>query len=68
MVENIDQYFLKSKMTSLNVVFCAQLKDIQFTLTDSKDSQRERVRETTDTLHLKITKLKTDSSLKLHYG
>lgn len=41
MVENIDQYFLKSKMTSLNVVFCAQLKDIQFTLTDSKDSQRE---------------------------
>ena len=32
MAENVEQYFLMSKMTSLNVTFCPQLKDIQFTL------------------------------------
>ena len=40
MLKNDDQCFPKPKMTSSNVLFCPQLKDIQFTVTEESRNQK----------------------------
>ena len=40
MVKNVDQCFPKSKMTFSNVLFCPQLKDIQFTVIEDQRNQK----------------------------
>ena len=40
MVKNVDQCFPKPKMTSSNVLFYSQPKDIQFTVTKEQRNQK----------------------------
>ncbi len=40
MVKNVDQCFPNPKVTSSNVLFCPQTKDIQFTVTEDERNQK----------------------------
>ena len=40
MVKSVDQCFPKPKMTSSNVLFCTQSKDIQFTVIEDEERQK----------------------------